>query len=430
MRQPAKALLFSVSFGISAALKQACPLNAPQYLIPDSLSTEPEFQAAAKQFDSTIDEYVKKGLYEGLTFSAGVFSTTSEDLLWQYHHASPGLKNSTQGGKDVDADSIYRIGSISKMLTMYLLLIKDGDRSFNEPITKYLPALTEYASQSSQLVSPWDEVTIGDLAGQMAGLSRDCKLSRHHDQHPSNFSLDGLGDLAVPANSLLGVPPAIAKAFPQLPDDEIPICNYVLADGTLEVCTEDGKLGCCEHSSCSIADNQNGRIPKRSCYGNTNEFGVWDTADPHSICRKRQSSTLRTHLSTATKPSPSLALPSRISLVSRSRRKYLPEQNFSRPKTFGTPTDRLSCVVKSIFNQSLVEALSLPGTYYTTPSAVTSHDVIPGDIKATGWAGEFGPFAPRVVLLKSLFHGHANISQSWCFLLVNKRFQGYWTSHP
>jgi CubicO group peptidase (beta-lactamase class C family) len=58
---------------------------------------------------------------------------------------------------------------------MYTFLINAGDRKFNDPISEYVPALANYASQSSGLTPLWDEITIGDLAGQMAGLSRDCE---------------------------------------------------------------------------------------------------------------------------------------------------------------------------------------------------------------------------------------------------------------
>ena len=59
-----------------------------------------------------------------------------------------------------------------------MLLINEGDRKFNDPITDYLPELSTYAAQSPNPVTPdFESITIGDLAGQMGGLVRDCTLS-------------------------------------------------------------------------------------------------------------------------------------------------------------------------------------------------------------------------------------------------------------
>ena len=56
-------------------------------------------------------------------------------------------------------------------------LISDGDKAFSDPITKHIPELREYAAQSSNPVTAnFDEITIGDLAGQMGGIARDCTL--------------------------------------------------------------------------------------------------------------------------------------------------------------------------------------------------------------------------------------------------------------
>ena len=46
-------------------------------------------------------------------------------MLYQYHHTDALLASSTQGTNKLDADSIYRIGSISKLFTMYMMLIQE-----------------------------------------------------------------------------------------------------------------------------------------------------------------------------------------------------------------------------------------------------------------------------------------------------------------
>ena len=96
-------------------------------------------------------------------------------LFYQYHHIGPLVANSSYGVNKVDADSIYRIGSISKLLTIYLFLLSEGDVRWSDPVTKHLPQLLQYKTESWNDVTPdWESITVGDLAGQMAGLARDC----------------------------------------------------------------------------------------------------------------------------------------------------------------------------------------------------------------------------------------------------------------
>ena len=157
----------------------ACPLLGQQYPAPTGLSAEPKFQAVTKQLDAVLNQDLDAEPLNSSTFSIGFFSTSEDDLVYQYHNTAPAVANSKYGGNTVDADSIYRIGSISKLFTVYLWLIAYGDGHFNDPIGKILPQLLKDSSTSWNSVTPdWNSITIGDLMGQMSGLVRDCKVDR------------------------------------------------------------------------------------------------------------------------------------------------------------------------------------------------------------------------------------------------------------
>ena len=85
------------------------------------------------------------------------------------------MANSTSGVHVVDENSIYRIGSISKMFTVYTFLLELGDGYWNQPVTKYVPELAAAAKDDVITQVQWEDVTLGDLAGQMAGIDRECK---------------------------------------------------------------------------------------------------------------------------------------------------------------------------------------------------------------------------------------------------------------
>lgn len=205
--------------------QKPCPLLGQQYPQPVQIASEPRFQAAVKVLEGGLKQKSSNGTFNKLSFSLGMFSTSEDNLLWEYHHTSAGVANSTYGVQEVDADSIYRIGSISKLLTIYLWLISDGDRRWNHPITDYLPGLLEVSNSGNGVTPDWESITVGDLAGQMAGLNRDF----------------GLADMGQPENALVQIPKAFTAAFPELPDEQIPSCGYLNGNATYVVCSDEGK---------------------------------------------------------------------------------------------------------------------------------------------------------------------------------------------
>ena len=207
---------------VSAASKlRACPLLGQQYPPPARLSDDPSFQAATQQIEDALAANAKTYNLAETSFSLGMFSTSEDGLLYDHHHTTALLSNSSQGTRKIDNDSIYRIGSISKLLTMYMFQIAaEGDKYFNDPISKHVPALQQAKSTWNPITPEWDDITVGDLAGQMAGLARDF----------------GLADFAPPQGQIGALPPAAQAALPKIPADEIPSCGYLRPDGTFPAC--------------------------------------------------------------------------------------------------------------------------------------------------------------------------------------------------
>ena len=125
--------------------------------------------------ESELSKNAKKFPFKDTTFSIGMFSV-AEDNLWQYHHAGVSLsKGNSTRTPIVDGDSVYQIGSISKLFTVYLWLIREGDVLFSHSIAEYLPELLEGQASWNSLTPIWEEITVGDLVGHIGGLARDCK---------------------------------------------------------------------------------------------------------------------------------------------------------------------------------------------------------------------------------------------------------------
>lgn len=155
-------------------------LLGPQYPKLTAISSHPIFQEAMHSLEETLHTKLDSAPYNSTAFSLSVFSASDDPsvLAWQYHHTPSSVAESMEGTQEVNADSIYRIGSISKLLTVFVFLITEGDVRFGDPVSKYLPELVELqADGGGAYATPnWEEITLGDLAGQVAGLARDYKI--------------------------------------------------------------------------------------------------------------------------------------------------------------------------------------------------------------------------------------------------------------
>jgi hypothetical protein len=146
-----------------------CPPLGPVFPPPKALSTNSVFRTSLTNLESSILNAFKTGttphgpLNPNDTYSIQIFSTSDDVPLLDLHHRGTELvSNGT-----VNGDSIYRIASTSKIVTIYLLLLQAGDAIFNDAVTQHVP---ELAGQDE-----WDAITVGALAGYMAGIAGDGK---------------------------------------------------------------------------------------------------------------------------------------------------------------------------------------------------------------------------------------------------------------
>jgi hypothetical protein len=105
-------------------------------------------------------------------------SVSDASPLFEFYHTAKSI--SATGAQEVNADTVFRIGSISKLFTVYSLLLSGGFDVFEDSVTEYVPELREFAENPD--VSPiedvdWKDVTVGALARQVSGILRDCKHS-------------------------------------------------------------------------------------------------------------------------------------------------------------------------------------------------------------------------------------------------------------
>jgi len=103
-------------------------------------------------------------------------------------------------------ETVYRVGSISKLLFLYTFLVEVGHAHWHRPITDFVPELAEAAESCSAELDPltcpdWDEITLGALASHLAGLGRGRPVT------PAPTVIGGVPvtDLGLPPQPLVGL---------------------------------------------------------------------------------------------------------------------------------------------------------------------------------------------------------------------------------
>lgn len=166
---------------VLAKSSQICPVLGRQFPAPTALATEPAFLNATASLERSINDDLKTGPYNITSFSIGMFSSHEAELVYEFHHTDDAVRNTSAGTRNVDKDTVYRLGSISKLLTVYLFLIREGGKRLHDPVTDFLPELSRKNSTSSDvgaIMPKWEEITVGELASHLGGLTRDCEYLR------------------------------------------------------------------------------------------------------------------------------------------------------------------------------------------------------------------------------------------------------------
>ncbi|KAK6812578.1 hypothetical protein RU639_011752 [Aspergillus parasiticus] len=131
-------------------------------------------------------------------FSANQGTASASPFFFDYHYTAPSLQNSSSQIRHVNRDSVYRIGGLTQIFTVWTSLVEAGDGIWHDPVTKYLPELaaitkTANAKQDPVRYVDWEDITVGQLASHMAGLPRD-------------YCVDGIGEEGYGIND--GLPPS------------------------------------------------------------------------------------------------------------------------------------------------------------------------------------------------------------------------------
>ncbi|EON95975.1 putative beta-lactamase family protein [Phaeoacremonium minimum UCRPA7] len=189
-----------------------CPFIGPAFPKPTALASSTSFQAALANLTTTFTarDLDPDTNPNSTSYSLEIFAAYNDKPIWSWYHTAPELiAANTSGVKTVDSNTVYRLGSVTKIFTIYTFLVEAGDVHWNEPVTSFVPELKSMADKAADdpvMNVDWGSITLGGLASQMAGITRDYGILGELTQEVTEGNLTLLG-------------------FPPVPDSDIPTCG-------------------------------------------------------------------------------------------------------------------------------------------------------------------------------------------------------------
>lgn len=162
------------SLGVLAGLDGHCPPLGPVLPQPTQPSTHQAVPLATAALKDALDKLTAS--FNGSALAIGVKSIHESNLLFEYAYTPP--IRDPRGVQKVDSDTIFRLGSLTKVFPMLALLkLHDRGVSLDDPVTKYVPELRDLNSQAREQTPiwtvDWDDITLGSLASHLGGIASD-----------------------------------------------------------------------------------------------------------------------------------------------------------------------------------------------------------------------------------------------------------------
>ena len=102
------------------------------------------FDDARQDLTRLIEDAIANGdsdygpMFNDTAFSASVFSLKTGEVIFDYHYEAPVLGKESYTKGTLSDDTIYRTGSLGKLMTVYVWLVDLGSANWQDPITNYI----------------------------------------------------------------------------------------------------------------------------------------------------------------------------------------------------------------------------------------------------------------------------------------------------
>ncbi|KAG7113629.1 Beta-lactamase-like protein like [Verticillium longisporum] len=137
-----------------------CPPTGAVLPNPKISSSDKVASALKKSLDNVVK--ARQNDFNITTTSFSVAITTSDDTFFEFHHTA--LLRNDIGVDTVNGDTIYRLGSVTKVFTVLSLLLEEG-LNLDSPVWQFVSKLEN--------VAQYKDTTLRMLASQLAGVNQD-----------------------------------------------------------------------------------------------------------------------------------------------------------------------------------------------------------------------------------------------------------------
>jgi serine-type D-Ala-D-Ala carboxypeptidase/endopeptidase len=172
MKKPIMPLLFAATLLIAgtmlAGLMSAAGLSTARRAAAGASASRQTEAAAAKESEAMpTDAEIRQMLVEridtmhrGVGIVVGIIGPEGRRII--------AYGNTDKGGEPVNGETIFEIGSVSKVFTSLLLtdMVQRGEVTLDDPVAKYLPATVKVPERNGK------QITLVDLATHTSGLPR------------------------------------------------------------------------------------------------------------------------------------------------------------------------------------------------------------------------------------------------------------------
>ncbi|KAJ5827390.1 hypothetical protein N7447_004153 [Penicillium robsamsonii] len=157
------------------------PFIGPSFLSNFDPSSSTAIKNAKSKFPGLIDNLFSTGDLNStdLAIHIDVFSAATNKSIYSYSHVGQNSKHSLTSG-ELNDKTISRIGSVTKLFTVYAIIAKAGIEVFSHPVTKYLPELGGNSANDPLEEIRWEDITVGALASQQAGSGGAADFIKSH----------------------------------------------------------------------------------------------------------------------------------------------------------------------------------------------------------------------------------------------------------
>ncbi|KAI9655491.1 MAG: hypothetical protein M1829_000634 [Trizodia sp. TS-e1964] len=199
---PRMALGFPDSGNLLNDVDTNCPPLGPVYPAPLNLDSNELVKAASLKLVPLLNGL--RGATNGTSLSVNIYSAHDQSPFLDYSSAP---SNSSQP-LSVTSDSVYRIGSVSKVITVLALILQGDKVRFDDPVSKYIPELRDDTTENPDTENDgyddlednaWNRITIESLAAQLSGIGRDYGIN---DISPPSLTPAGLGLPSIDPNEI------------------------------------------------------------------------------------------------------------------------------------------------------------------------------------------------------------------------------------